>query len=287
MALARRCPVRAGVPRHHPLARHLDRGRRLALVIFVLRFSLPESPRWLATHGQGQRALDLLQRMGLRTVPIETLTTDAASDTHSDPFGIIFRNYPGRVIAGMICFVAFFGVALGLGAWLPNMMATTHGFTINKSLVYTVGMTLAFPCASAFMMYALERFGRKVTAVAAFVLAGLAAAMFGVVTSDTMFFAVGFVMIFFIQFAGNSAQIFISEVFPTNARATGFGMAQSAGRIASAVIIPSILIIQRGYGLTAVFVAIAVTLVIAAVAVTQVGPEARGVALDEVAPLTG
>ena len=63
----------------------------------------------------------------------------------------------------MICFVAFFGVALGLGAWLPNMMATTHGFTINKSLVYTVGMTLAFPCASGFMMYALERFGRKVT----------------------------------------------------------------------------------------------------------------------------
>ena len=43
----------------------------LALVIFVLRFSLPESPRWLATHGQGQRALDLLQRMGMRTPPIE------------------------------------------------------------------------------------------------------------------------------------------------------------------------------------------------------------------------
>src|SRR5438046_2015259 len=37
-----------------------------ALIIFILRFSLPESPRWLATHGHGQRALDLLQRMGLR-----------------------------------------------------------------------------------------------------------------------------------------------------------------------------------------------------------------------------
>src|SRR5204862_121168 len=72
-----------------------------ALVIFVLRFSLPESPRWLATHGQGRRALDLLQRMGLRTVPIETLRIDAASDTKSDPIGIVFRNYPRRVIAGM------------------------------------------------------------------------------------------------------------------------------------------------------------------------------------------
>lgn len=258
----------------------------VALFIFVLRFSLPESPRWLATHGKGQRALDLLERMGVRTPPIDTLSTDAASDTKSDPFGIIFRAFPGRVVAGMICFVAFFGVALGLGAWLPNMMATTHGFTINKSLVYTVGMTLAFPCASGFMMYALERFGRKVTAVAAFVLAGLAAATFGLVTSDTMFFVVGFVMIFFIQLAGNSAQIFISEVFPTNARATGFGLAQSAGRLASAVIIPTILLIQHSYGFAAVFAAIAVALVVAAVAVTQVGPEARGLALDEVAAPT-
>jgi putative MFS transporter len=258
-----------------------------ALIIFVLRFSLPESPRWLATHGHGQRALDLLRRMGVRTPPLETLSTDAASDTHSDPFRVIFRSYPRRIIASMICFVAFFGVALGLGAWLPNMLATAHGFTINKSLVYTVGMTLAFPCASGFMMYALERFGRKTTAIAAFVLAGLAAMVFGLVESDTMFLVAGFVMIFFIQLAGNSSQIFIAEVFPTNARATGFGLAQSIGRIATAGIIPLILIIQNNYGFTTVFVAIGVSLVVAAVAVTQVGPETRGLALDEVAQPTG
>ena len=259
----------------------------LALIIFVLRFSLPESPRWLATHGKGQRALDLLRRMGANPPPIETLRTDAASDSKSDPFGVIWREFPGRVVAGMICFIAFFGVALGLGAWLPNMMATAHGFTIKTSLVYTVGMTLAFPCASAFMMYALEKFGRKTTSVAAFVLAGLSAAAFGIVTSNAMFFVVGFIMIFFIQLAGNSSQIFISEVFPTNARASGFGMAQSAGRIASAGIIPGILLIQNLYGLTAVFLAIAVSLVIAAVAVTRVGPEAQGLALDDVAAPTG
>ena len=259
----------------------------VALIIFVLRFSLPESPRWLATHGQGQRALDLLQRMGLRPPPMETLSTDAASNTHSDPFRVIFRAYPGRVIASMICFVAFLGVALGLGAWLPNMMATTHGFTINKSLTYTVGMTLAFPCASGFMMYALERFGRKVTAVAAFVLAGAAAMVFGFVESDTMFFVVGFVMIFFVQLAGNSSQIFISEVFPTNARATGFGLASRPAASPPPIIIPTILVIQRGYGLAAVFIAIGSMLVIAAVAVTRVGPEARGLALDEIAEPTG
>jgi putative MFS transporter len=258
----------------------------LALVIFVLRFSLPESPRWLATHGQGQRALDLLQRMGIRTPPLETLSTDAASDTKSDPFGIIFRSYPGRVIAGMICFIAFFGVALGLGNWLPSMITKSHGFTVSTSLLYTAGINLAFPLASAFMMYALEKFGRKPTAVAAFILAALAAIAVGLASSVEMFIAMIFIMTFFIQLAGNSSQIFIAEVFPTNARASGFGLAQSAGRIASAGIIPGILILMNAYGVSAVFIAIAVSVAIAAFAVTRVGPEARGLALDEVAPPT-
>ena len=43
--------------------------------------------------------------------------------------------------------------------------------------------------------------------------------------TPTELMAAGFVMIFFVQVAGNSMQIFASEVFPTNARASGFGWA--------------------------------------------------------------
>ncbi|MBV9826644.1 MAG: MFS transporter [Alphaproteobacteria bacterium] len=256
-----------------------------ALIIFLLRFSLPESPRWLATHGKGARALELLARMGI-AAPREPLATDAASDTRSDPVAVVFRDYRARVIAGMICFVAFFGVALGLGTWLPNIM-NERGFTITKSLSYTFGMTLAFPCASIFMMYALERFGRKATAVAAFALAGLFAIAFANASSDTMLLVVGFVMIFFIQLAGNSMQVFASEVFPTNARASGFGIAQGTGRLGTAFIIPAILWVQHEWGLGAVFGGIAVLLVIAAYTVTRLGPEARGLPLDVLAPPTG
>jgi putative MFS transporter len=256
-----------------------------ALIVFVFRFSLPESPRWLATHGQGQRALDILQRMGLKTVPLETLSTGAASDTHSDPFGIVFREYPRRVIAGMVCFMAFFGIALGLGAWLPNILVE-RGFTIAKSLNSIFWMTLAFPCASAFMMFALEKFGRKPTAIIAFILTGVFGLWWANANSEAMVLGVGFFMIFFTQLAGNSSQIFISEVFPTNARASGFGLSQAAGRIAAFFAIPGFLWLQRGFGLNAVFIAMAVIVAIAAIAVTQVGPEPRGLALDEIAPPT-
>jgi putative MFS transporter len=173
-----------------------------------------------------------------------------------------------------------------LGAWLPNILAE-RGFTIAKSLNSIFWMTLAFPCASLFMMFALERFGRKPTAVIAFILTGAFGLAWANASSEAMVLAIGFGMIFFTQLAGNSSQIFISEVFPTNARASGFGMCQAAGRIGAAVAIPSILWIYTGWGLNAVFVAIAIMVIIAAFAVTQVGPEARGLALDEIAEPTG
>ncbi len=256
-----------------------------ALIVWLFRFWLPESPRYLATHGRGKEALDVLARMGIEG-PKEQLTTSAASDSRSDPFMLVFKMFPRRVIAGMICFSAFFGVAIGLGTWLPNIM-TAKGFTITKSLTYTFGMTLAVPCASLFMMYALDKYGRKPTSVCAFVAAGLMAIVFANAATDTQLLVAGFIMIFFIQVAGNSMQIFASEVFPTNARASGFGWAAGVGRLATAFIVPTILWIQNTYGLTTVFVCLAVVLVIAAFSVTQMGPEARQKGLDEIAPPTG
>ena len=256
-----------------------------ALIVWVFRFTLPESPRFLATHGRGDEALAVLGRLGIAG-PTEKLTTDVASDTKSDPFGVVFRMFPRRVIAGMICFSAFFGIAIGLGAWLPNIM-NGKGFTVTKSLQYVLAMNFAVPCASLFMMYALDKFGRKPTSICAFVCAGIMAIVFANAATATQLMVAGFIMIFFVQVAGNSMQIFASEVFPTNARASGFGWASGVGRLATAFIMPMILWIQNGWGLMTVFVCLATFLLIAAVSVTQLGPESRQKGLDEVAAPTG
>jgi putative MFS transporter len=256
-----------------------------ALIVWVFRFTLPESPRYLATHGRGEQALNVLERLGIAR-PKEPLATDAASNTKSDPFALVFRMFPKRVIAGMICFTAFFGIAIGLGAWLPNIM-NAKGFTITKSLQYTLVMNFAVPTASIFMMYALDKFGRKITSIFAFIGAGVMAIVFGNTGTPTELMVAGFIMVFFVQVAGNSMQIFASEVFPTNARASGFGWASGVGRLATAFILPTILWIQNGWGLTTVFACLATLLFIAAVSVTQLGPEARQKGLDELAPPTG
>jgi putative MFS transporter len=177
-------------------------------------------------------------------------------------------------------------VAIGLGSWLPGIM-TDKGFTITKSLQYTLIMNLAVPCASICMMYTLDKFGRKITSIVAFIGAGIMAVVFANAGTDVELLVSGFIMVFFIQVAGNAMQIFASEVFPTNARASGFGWAAGVGRLATAGIVPGILLIRTSFGLTAVFVSLAIVLVIAAVSVVFLGPEARQKGLDEIAPPTG
>jgi putative MFS transporter len=271
-------------------AEHVWRGVWLvigagALIVWVFRFSLPESPRYLATHGRGNEALQVLTRLGIAG-PTEPLVTGAASNIQSDPVLVVLRMFPRRVIAGMICFTAFFGIAVGLGAWLPNIM-NAKGFSITKSLQYTLVMNFAVPTASIFMMYALDKFGRKITSICAFIGAGIMAIVFGNAGTPAELMIAGFIMVFFVQVAGNSMQIFASEVFPTNARASGFGLASGVGRLATAFILPTILWVQNGFGLTTVFLCLAILLFIAAVSVTQLGPEARQKGLDELAPPTG
>ena len=90
-------------------------------------------------------------------------------------------------------------------------------------------------------------------------------------------------MIFFYQLAGNSMQIFASEVFPTNARASGFGMAAGVGRLGNAFALPAILALQSSYGLRGVVIFLASLLLIAAASVLELGPEPRRLSLEQIA----
>lgn len=60
-----------------------------------------------------------------------------------------------------------FGLAIGLGTWLPNI-TNRQGCTITKSLSSTFGMMLAALYASLIMMFVIDKFGRKRTASSRF-----------------------------------------------------------------------------------------------------------------------
>jgi len=257
-----------------------------ALVVWALRFSLPESPRWLATHGKGHQALKILPLFGIAgPAPGTELVMTPASDSKSDPLAVVFSTYRSRVTMAMLAFFCFYGVATILGTFMPSIMAG-RGFAITKALQFTLGMTLSYPLSSLFMMWALDRVGRIRTAVGAFILAGIFSVLFSQSASDTMILVTGFCMFFFQQLGGNSLTMFTSESFPTNARATGAGLAVGTGRI-GAIASSYGIVALLPYGLPAVFGATAGLLIAAAAATLLMGRETKGLSLDVIAPPTG
>ena len=107
-------------------------------------------------------------------------------------------------------------------------------------------------------------------------------------TAAQLLIVAGFIMIFFIQVAGNSMQIFASEVFPTNARASGFGWAAGVGRLATACIfIDHSVDPERLWPHHGVRGHCHALVIAAAFCVTLLGPEAKQKGLDEIAPPTG
>jgi putative MFS transporter len=255
-----------------------------ALVVFLFRVTLPESPRWLATHGQGNRALEIIKRMGL-PAPVEPLVSDAKSDIRSDPLMVVFRHHSKAIFAAMVAFFAIYCAVYIVATWLPNLMATDRGFTVTKALTFTFGMTLAYPLSSGFMMYALDRIGRIKVAVSGLIAAAVMSLVFWQSTTETMLLVTGFVMFFCMQTGTNAMLIYTGEVFPTNARASGLGIALGVSKIGALVSGYAVVFIQV-YGVSAVFAFMAALLLIGAGAVLMIGRETKGLALDAIAPPT-
>jgi putative MFS transporter len=256
------------------------------LVVWVLRFSLPESPRWLATHGKGQQALDTLKRMGIALPPAGTrLTTDVVSDSRSDPYTVVFGQYRKTMLLAILAFFFVYFVVYVLASWMPTLM-NARGFSITKALTFTLGMTLAYPCSSAFMMYSLDQFGRLKTCITALIAAAIVSIVFVNSVSETMLLVVGFIMFFCVQTGTNSMVIYTTELFPTNARGTGLGTAFASGRLGATLAGTAIVGIQA-YGIVAVFVVLSAALALGALSVYAMGRETKGESLDAIAPPTG
>jgi MFS transporter, putative metabolite:H+ symporter len=253
-----------------------------ALIVFIFRVTLPESPRWLATHGEGHKALDILKRMGL-PAPGAPLVEDAGSAIRSDPVLVVFRHYRRAIVAAMVAFFTIYCAVYIVATWLPSLMATDRGFTVTKALTFTFGMTLAYPLSSAFMMYALDRIGRLKVAICGLIAAAILSLIFWQSSSEAMLFITGFFMFFCMQTGTNSMLIYTGEVFPTNARASGLGIALGVSKIGAMVSGYTVVFVQA-FGAAAVFVFMAALLVVGAAAVLMIGRETKGLALDTIAP---
>ncbi len=249
-----------------------------AFMAFLARVTIPESPFYYARHGRLEEAAKVLERVEDRPVEPSTLSREQA--VPRAPISALFRGSLLRrsgvtIIVWIALNFSYYGLFLSLPFALPIFAVVGPDPTL--SAWFFIASALAqFPGYGA-SMYLVERWGRKRTLALFLLLGGVSGYLFATATEMWALFVSLALVSFFNLGAWGAVYPYTSELFPTQYRATGFGMAEGVGKI-TAILGPVIfgaLYASTG-GIIAPLTSIAVVMAIGGAVLAALGPETKG-----------
>lgn len=250
-----------------------------AFIAALARATIPESPFYYARHGRLEEAANVLSRVLGRPVDPAILSKEQA--VPRAPITALFRGtLLRRSVVTMVVWIAlnfsYYGLFLSLPFALPIFSVVGPDIPL-LAWFFIVSALAQFPGYGA-SMYLVERWGRKRTLALFLVLGGVSGYAFA--TADSLlplFVSLAFVS-FFNLGAWGAVYPYTSELFPTQYRATGFGLAEGVGKV-TAILGPVVfgaLYASTGGGVVAPLTSIAVAMVLGGVVLAAIGPETKG-----------
>lgn len=267
-----------------------------AFYAFVIRRTLPESPRFLVSQGRYEEADAVVRSLSAASaggVPVAgSARAPGAADgaPRATGAGELFApGLRGRTLVLWVMWATMNFSYYGIFLWLPTQFVR-KGFSLQDALLFNLIIAVAQIPGYFSAAYLVERLGRKGTLVLYLFGAAIGAYFFGqeaLVAKDVAAILVwGSVVSFFNLGAWGVVYTYTPEMYPTALRGTGSGWAAAFGRIFAFIAPLSVAFLIGALGRDElVFLVFTLVMVAGGLVVLAAGPETRGQSLDDAMPL--
>jgi putative MFS transporter len=250
-----------------------------ALIVWYLRKSLPESPRWLEAVGRTEEAEALMQSIEREAAQGQPLPPPAAGSTVTASGEIATLFAPpllSRMIVGAVCLITINTLLYGFVTWLP-VFFIKQGLSIATSFGYSLLMALGAPVGSAIGALTADHWGRKPTIIGASLVTVVLGIIYSMITDPVGFALTVPIYVLVALLFG----IYIPELFPTEVRMRASGIVNMLGRGATIVTPFLVVTLFEARGVAGVMALMIGLLVVQVVTVFALGIEPRQRSLEE------
>jgi MFS transporter, putative metabolite:H+ symporter len=255
-----------------------------ALIVWYLRKSLPESPRWLEATGRIVEAEALMQAIEKEAAQGRPLPAPVAAATvaASSELGSLFAPpLLSRMIVGAVTLIVINTLLYGFVTWLP-VFFIKQGLSIATSFGYSLLMALGAPVGSAIGALTADHWGRKPTIIGASALSVVLGIIYPMISDPVMLPVVGFALTVPIYvLVALLFGIYIPELFPTEVRMRASGIVNMLGRGATIVTPFLVVSLFESHGVAGVMALMIGLLIVQIITVWALGIEPRHRSLEE------
>lgn len=260
-----------------------------ALILWVVRHGMPESPRWHESRGNLQRADEILTKVeqdiekqqGIKLPPVTASAVEVTAV--KIPFTHLFKGHLLRTTILAICVLIAMNTAIySIVNWIPTIFVQS-GITVQKTLGLTSLMFCGAPLGVFLTSRFIDHFPRKITAVTLLVALAILAYVYSLQRTETMIVAFGFFMtVVLFMYVCFASAVYVPELWPTAIRLRGSGFCNSIGRLFTVFTPFGVAWILSNFGSVAVFATISAILIGVAVVVAFLGIETRAKSVEEI-----